>query len=81
MAEADFWSATQAALQGEPKLIAKPKLTENLLKKPPFRFLHDIVSELQRATGYAVGLYNEEESKAENIKDKDGKVRQGLSFL
>lgn len=49
-------------------------MTENLLKKPPFRFLHDIVSEVTRNTGFAQGLYTDEELNSGNIKDKDSKV-------
>ena len=40
----EYWLETQASLQGEDPLFSKPKLAENLLKKPPFRFIHDIIS-------------------------------------
>jgi len=50
------------------------QLTENLLKKPPFRFLHDIVSEVTRTTGFAEGLYADDELVSGSIKDKDAKV-------
>ncbi|KAK3265176.1 hypothetical protein CYMTET_26127 [Cymbomonas tetramitiformis] len=70
----NYWEATQAILQGDNPLVKKPKLTENLLKKPPFRFLHDVISELQRNTGFAPGLYQEDEQDSAAIKDKERKV-------
>lgn len=56
------------------KHIKKPPLTEKLLKKPPFRFLHDIVSSVVKDTGFLKGLFNEFESNSLNIKDKDTKI-------
>ncbi|XP_026302662.1 TRAF3-interacting protein 1 isoform X1 [Piliocolobus tephrosceles] len=65
---------TQEALG---KVIRRPPLTEKLLSKPPFRYLHDIITEVIRMTGFMKGLYTDAEMKSENVKDKDAKI----SFL
>ncbi|XP_062954747.1 TRAF3-interacting protein 1 isoform X1 [Cynocephalus volans] len=65
---------TQEALG---KVIRKPPLTEKLLSKPPFRYLHDIITEVIRMTGFMKGLYTDAEMKSDNVKDKDAKI----SFL
>ncbi|KAM6152432.1 TRAF3-interacting protein 1 [Erethizon dorsatum] len=65
---------TQEALG---KVIRRPPLTEKLLSKPPFRYLHDIVTEVIRMTGFMKGLYTDAEMKSDNVKDKDAKI----SFL
>ncbi|XP_053327046.1 TRAF3-interacting protein 1 [Spea bombifrons] len=59
------------------KVIRKPPLTDKLLGKPPFRYLHDIFTEVIRTTGFFEGLYPESELKSDNVKDKDAKI----SFL
>ncbi|XP_075036534.1 TRAF3-interacting protein 1 isoform X3 [Mixophyes fleayi] len=59
------------------KVIRKPPLTDKLLGKPPFRYLHDILTEVIRTTGFLKGLYTESDLKSDNVKDKDAKI----SFL
>eukprot|EP00962_Isochrysis_galbana_P047604 scaffold19511_cov89-Isochrysis_galbana.AAC.1 len=74
MAEADApeWIvSTQQALEG---IIKRPKLTAALLSKPPFRFLHDIVSEVTRTTGFADGLFQDDELQSGKIKEKELKI-------
>ncbi|XP_061548386.1 TRAF3-interacting protein 1-like isoform X2 [Phycodurus eques] len=56
------------------KVIKKPPLTEKLLSKPPFRYLHDIFSEIIRTTGFMKGLYKDSELKSDNVKDKETKI-------
>ncbi|XP_067844055.1 TRAF3-interacting protein 1 isoform X2 [Heptranchias perlo] len=56
------------------KVIKKPPLTDKLLNKPPFRYLHDIFTEVIRTTGFLKGLYTEFEMKSDNVKDKDAKI-------
>ncbi|KAM8806733.1 TRAF3-interacting protein 1 [Eudromia elegans] len=62
---------TQEALG---RVIRKPPLTERLLSKPPFRYLHDVITEVIRVTGFMKGLYTDFELKSENVKDKDAKI-------
>ncbi|XP_025931393.1 TRAF3-interacting protein 1 isoform X3 [Apteryx rowi] len=59
------------------QVIRKPPLTERLLSKPPFRYLHDVITEVIRVTGFMKGLYTDFELKSDNVKDKDAKI----SFL
>ncbi|KAH9514360.1 TRAF3-interacting protein 1 [Bulinus truncatus] len=56
------------------KIIKKPPLTEKLLGKPPFRFLHDVTTSVIKTTGFMQGLFTEEEMNSENVKEKDGKI-------
>jgi len=49
-------------------------MAEKLLSKPPFRYLHDIFTATMGATGYAQGLYSEQELDSKAISDKQGKV-------
>ena len=64
---AEFVSATQEAFQD---LINKPKLVEKYLKKPPFRFIHDIVINTMHATGFPEGLFEGNELNGRIIKVK-----------
>eukprot|EP00968_Pinguiococcus_pyrenoidosus_P007099 scaffold470_cov257-Pinguiococcus_pyrenoidosus.AAC.14 len=58
----------------EPVLGGRPRLTDKLLGKPPFRFLHDIISAVIRNTGFGAGLFSEEEMDSANVRDKQSKI-------
>lgn len=62
---------TQEQLQ---PLVAKPKLADKLLSKPPFRFLHDVFAAVTQSTGFAKGLYNAFEADSVNLKEKHHKT-------
>ena len=44
------------------------------MQKPPFKFLHDVISEVQRNRGFAPGLYDDHELSKDSITDKEAKV-------
>ncbi|CAO1432313.1 unnamed protein product [Diamesa tonsa] len=69
---ADVIKQTQDSLG---KYVKKPPLTEKLLKKPPFKFIHDIVKVVIRDTNFLSELYNEDELNADNIKDREAKMK------
>ena len=41
--------------------IKRPSLTKKLLMRPPFRFLHDIVAEVVKSSGFMADVFSEHE--------------------
>ena len=48
------WKATADAFES---LIDKPRMSEKLLSKPPFKYLFDIIMETSKKTGFANGTH------------------------
>jgi TRAF3-interacting protein 1 len=55
-------------------IIQKPKMTDKLLQRPPLRFLHDTITAVTAATGFAEGLYNEQELDSATLTEKQQKI-------
>jgi len=49
-------------------VVKNTPLTQKLLSRPPFRYLHDLISEIITETGFAMGLFSDFERNANNIK-------------
>uniref|UniRef100_A0A915K3M5 TRAF3-interacting protein 1 n=1 Tax=Romanomermis culicivorax TaxID=13658 RepID=A0A915K3M5_ROMCU len=70
--QVDYVRKTQETLGS---VIKKPPLTEKLLLKPPFRFLHDIVTSVARANpSLLAGVYDQNELDWQLVNDRDKKV-------
>ena len=68
-------SETRSAITS---LISKPKMTDKLLARPPFRFLFDIIIAVNAATDLELEqVLTEAELDSANLKDKPSKI----SFL
>jgi TRAF3-interacting protein 1 len=52
-------------------------MTEKLLSKPPFRYLHDIFTATSSKTGWGNGMFTGDELNSKSFEDKDSK----LAFL
>lgn len=67
-------------------LFEKPKMTERLLLKPPFKYLFDIIIQTSKvfymklfitnlkSTGFAKDLYTQEELSSDFYDTKDNKI-------
>jgi TRAF3-interacting protein 1 len=75
----DFWKPTAEMFES---LFEKPKMSEKLLSKPPFKYIFDIVIETMKVkiyliikvTGFAQGLYSSEELDPNYYSGKDQKI-------
>jgi len=56
------------------QLFSKPKMTEKLLGKPPFRYLHDIFTATMAKTGFGEGLFQGEDLNSKSFEDKNSKL-------
>lgn len=68
---AENWQETAQLYE---QLFQKPKMSEKLLTKPPFRYLHDIFTATMAKTGFGEGLFQGEELNSKGFEDKDSKV-------
>ena len=54
----DYWSKTGELFK---TIIEKPKMTEKFLKKPPPKYIYDMIMNTMKATGFPKGLFTDEE--------------------
>jgi len=49
-------------------------MTEKLLNKPPFRYLHDIFTATMGKTGFGQGMFTGDELNSKSFEDKESKL-------
>ena len=64
----EFWKKTLDIYTG---FIEKPKMNDKLLKKPPPKYVFDIIVNTMKVTNFNQGLYSDNEL--------DGKVFEAVS--
>jgi TRAF3-interacting protein 1 len=67
----DFWQTTADMYSS---LFDKPKMSEKLLVKPPFKYIFDIILETTNQTGFAKDLYSSPELNPEFYSNKENKI-------
>ena len=74
----DFWKPTAEMYSS---LFQKPKMAEQLLKKPPFKYIFDIITETTKVTGFGKGLLTQEETAAEFYDSRERKIAYLQKFV
>ena len=69
--EEEFWKPTAQMFSS---LFTKPKMSDKLLQKPPFRYIFDIINETANQTGFSKGLYSSEELDVNYYQNKENKI-------
>mmetsp|Transcript_15001 Transcript_15001/g.31472 ORF Transcript_15001/g.31472 Transcript_15001/m.31472 type:complete len:676 (+) Transcript_15001:140-2167(+) len=58
------------------RLVAKPKCSDKLLSKPPFRFIHDLIMAIGHEAHFDLGrIFSEDEMESSNVKEKQAKLQ------
>ncbi|KAG8348488.1 putative Microtubule binding protein MIP T3 [Trypanosoma vivax] len=68
----DFWTPTVQAFA--PLQLSGPELTEKLLKRPPFRFIHDIITSINTRFAAYDHIFSPEQLDATKLDTKEKKA-------
>mmetsp|Transcript_38414 Transcript_38414/g.80496 ORF Transcript_38414/g.80496 Transcript_38414/m.80496 type:complete len:518 (-) Transcript_38414:702-2255(-) len=58
------------------RIVTKPKCSDKLLNKPPFRFIHDLIMAIGKATQFDFcQIFSDDELVSSNVKEKHSKIQ------